>query len=130
MLEARGVRVGFATDLGHVTTLVAERLRGCNAMVVEFNHDPVMLRDGPYPWQLKQRVAGRLGHLSNSEAAGLLRRAAGDDCRGVVLAHLSEKNNTHALARAEAARALADAGRRRVELRVARQRRPTAELVL
>jgi phosphoribosyl 1,2-cyclic phosphodiesterase len=119
-----------ATDLGHATTLVVERLRGCEALIVESNHDQRMLRDGPYPWHLKQRVAGRMGHLSNDEAASLIRAAAGPDCRAVVLAHLSEKNNTPELARGAAARALESVGARRVTMRVAQGRRPTPAVEL
>jgi phosphoribosyl 1,2-cyclic phosphodiesterase len=61
VLEAEGVRVGIATDLGHATTLVVERLRGCHVLIVEANHDDGMLVRGPYPWALKQRIAARLG---------------------------------------------------------------------
>jgi phosphoribosyl 1,2-cyclic phosphodiesterase len=106
VLSAEGRRFGVATDLGHATALVVERLRGCEVLMVESNHDDRMLAEGPYPWHLKQRVSGRLGHLSNREAAGLLRQVAGPDCRFVVLAHLSEKNNTHELARQSAAAAV------------------------
>lgn len=130
VLEGEGLRVGIATDLGHATTLVAERLRGCNVLVVESNHDDRMLEEGPYPWPLKQRVGGRMGHLSNAEAARLLERTASDACVAVMLAHLSERNNTPALARDAAAQALARAGRKRVEMRVAAQRRPSPALLL
>jgi phosphoribosyl 1,2-cyclic phosphodiesterase len=102
VLVGDGERFGIVTDLGHVTKQVAERLRGCQVLMVEFNHDDRMLQEGPYPWHVKQRVSGRLGHLSNREAAALLRDAADGDCRAVVLAHLSVKNNTHELARRSA----------------------------
>jgi phosphoribosyl 1,2-cyclic phosphodiesterase len=125
VLEALGVRVGIATDLGHATTLVVERLRGCHVLVVEANHDDGMLVGGPYPWALKQRIGGRLGHLSNEEAATLLVATADDDCQAVVLAHLSESNNTAALARRAVATALARAGRSRFAMRVAERRAPT-----
>ncbi|HXV74933.1 MAG TPA: MBL fold metallo-hydrolase [Candidatus Polarisedimenticolaceae bacterium] len=130
VLRAGGVRIGIATDLGHATTLVVERLRGCEVLMIESNHDERMLRDGPYPWQLKQRVASRMGHLSNGDAARLVRAVAGPDCRALVLAHLSEKNNTPELARAAATRALAEAGANRVTMRVASSRRPTPPLEL
>lgn len=129
-LSWRGVKVGIATDLGHTTSLVAETLAGCHVLVVEANHDDRMLREGPYPWPIKQRVGGRLGHLSNEEAAELLVRAARPDCRAVVLAHLSERNNTPALARRAASVALARAGLKRFEMRVAETRRPTPAIVL
>jgi phosphoribosyl 1,2-cyclic phosphodiesterase len=119
VLAADGIQVGIATDLGHATTLVVERLRGCHVLLVEANHDDGMLVGGPYPWALKQRIGGRLGHLSNDEAAALIAAAADDDCQAVILAHLSERNNTAALARNAVATALAAAGRRRYTMRVA-----------
>jgi phosphoribosyl 1,2-cyclic phosphodiesterase len=125
VLEALGARVGIATDLGHATTLVVERLRGCHVLVVEANHDDDMLARGPYPWALKQRIGGRLGHLSNAEAATLLAATADADCQAVVLAHLSESNNTAAKARQTVAAALAAAGRNRYVMRVAARRTPT-----
>jgi phosphoribosyl 1,2-cyclic phosphodiesterase len=119
------VRVGIATDLGHATTLVVERLRGCHVLVVEANHDDGMLVRGPYPWALKQRIGGRLGHLSNDEAATLLAATADADCQAVILAHLSESNNTAALARQAVSSALAEAGRSRYAMRVAERRKPS-----
>ncbi len=130
VLGWRDHRIGIATDLGHATSLVVERLRGCHVLMVESNHDDRMLQDGPYPWTLKQRVGGRLGHLSNEEAADLLARAAGADCRAVVLAHLSGTNNTPALARRAASTALARAGLKRFDMRVAESRRPTPPVYL
>jgi len=130
VLHGEGLRVGLATDLGHATTLVRQRLRGCHVLMLESNHDDSMLRDGPYPWHLKQRVSGRRGHLSNADAAALLGHVVDDACGAVVLAHLSEKNNRPALARDCAARALADAGQGRVAMRVAAARRPTPAVQL
>jgi len=125
VLEAQGSRVGIATDLGHATTLVVERLRGCHVLVVEANHDDDMLVRGPYPWALKQRISGRLGHLSNTEAATLLAATADADCQAVILAHLSESNNTAAKARQAVAAALAAVGRSRYVMRVATRGAPT-----
>jgi phosphoribosyl 1,2-cyclic phosphodiesterase len=129
-LRAEGLCVGVATDLGHATTLVAERLRGCHMLMIESNHDEEMLRNGPYPWQLKQRVSGRMGHLSNDETAALLREIVAEDCGAVVLAHLSEKNNTPELARKCASAALVRAGVKRVAMRVASPTRPTPAVEL
>lgn len=125
VLAAHGVRVGIATDLGHVTTLVLERLRGCHVLLVEANHDDDMLVRGPYPWALKQRIGGRLGHLSNEESATLVAAAADEDCQAVILGHLSEKNNTSALARRAVSTALTRAGRNRYAMRVAERSAPT-----
>jgi len=130
VLHGEGMRVGLVTDLGHATTLVVERLRGCQALLVEANHDSRMLQDGPYPWHLKQRVGGRLGHLSNLAAASLLERVVDGECRALVLGHLSEKNNRPELARREAGRALAAAGAGRVTLRIAAPRAATPEIRL
>ena len=125
VLESGGIRIGIATDLGHATTLVVERLRGCHVLVVEANHDDDMLVRGPYPWALKQRIGGRLGHLSNEEAATLIATAADADCQAVILAHLSENNNTAALARRAVASALGAS--RPHPLRPARGARPGAD---
>ncbi|HEX4823125.1 MAG TPA: MBL fold metallo-hydrolase [Candidatus Polarisedimenticolaceae bacterium] len=125
VLRAEGIRVGIVTDIGHMTTLVQQRLRGCHVLLVEANHDDAMLLKGSYPWALKQRIGGRLGHLSNDEAATLVAAVADDETQAVVLAHLSDKNNTAALARAAVANALDRAGRRRVAMRVALRSAPT-----
>lgn len=86
-------RVGFATDLGLPTRLVAEHLRDCRVLIMEANHDEQMLLDGPYPWHLKQRIRGRLGHLSNADAIRLLREVSWDGLEALFLAHLSDENN-------------------------------------
>jgi phosphoribosyl 1,2-cyclic phosphodiesterase len=91
-------RLGIATDLGTPTGLVMQHLAGVQALIIESNHDPAMLMEGPYPWELKQRVKSRLGHLSNGAAADLLSRITSDELQAVVLAHLSETNNSPDLA--------------------------------
>lgn len=94
-----GIRkIGIATDIGKTTALLEERFRGCDLLVMEFNHEPVMLTNGPYPWHLKQRIRGNKGHLSNQEAATFLESVATPSLKGVFLAHLSDTNNCPALA--------------------------------
>ncbi|HEX3037151.1 MAG TPA: MBL fold metallo-hydrolase [Thermodesulfobacteriota bacterium] len=93
-VETDHTKIGVVTDIGSVTALVRERLKGSNILVVEFNHDEKMLLYGSYPWDLKQRIKGRLGHLSNGEAAGLLKDLIHNGLRHVFLAHLSQRNNT------------------------------------
>ena len=130
VLSSNGARIGVATDLGHATTLVIERLRGCDVLVIESNYDPDMLRVGPYPWALKQRVSGRTGHLSNVDAADLLTDVVDERLKAVVLAHLSEHNNTPELARRTAAAAIARTPGRRAAMRVAAPRGPTPAVVV
>lgn len=103
-------RLGVATDLGQATSLAREQLRGCTALVIESNHDPDMLERGPYPWPLKRRIAGHLGHLSNGESAGLLGSLLHPGLRHVVLAHLSRTNNRPEIAVAAASATLTAAG--------------------
>ncbi len=129
-LEHDGCAVGVVTDLGHPTTLVKESLRGCTVLVVESNYDERLLDRGPYPAHLKRRIKDRHGHLSNAQTASVLRYAATPDTEAVVLVHLSEKNNTPKLAREAAAGALAESGRRRVQMRVATQKHPAAAIDL
>jgi phosphoribosyl 1,2-cyclic phosphodiesterase len=97
-LSMGSARLGIATDLGTATGLVATLLTGVQVVVLESNHDPQMLMDGPYPWELKQRVRGRLGHLSNPDSAKLLQRIFSDELQTVILAHMSETNNRAELA--------------------------------
>ncbi len=117
------VPVAVVTDLGKGTALVARALRECQIAVLEFNHDEDMLRDGPYPLALKQRIRGSHGHLSNSQARALLADGLGSQLRHLILAHLSEENNTPSKAMYAAQSLLADAGAAgRVAVQVARQR--------
>jgi phosphoribosyl 1,2-cyclic phosphodiesterase len=112
-----GRRLGLLADLGEATASVCARLRDLSALVIESNHDLVMLRQGPYPWSLKQRVAGTQGHLSNVEAAASVRGLLGDGLHTVVLYHLSRINNVPALAFEAVAAAVERAGSKaRVEL--------------
>ena len=106
VFEGEGVRIGFATDLGYMPANARQALRGCDLLLLESNHDTEMLRDGPYPWSVKQRVMSRVGHLSNEAASEFLERNYDGQAAYVVLAHLSESNNLPALARVSAERAL------------------------
>lgn len=85
--------LGLATDMGQATHLARQRLGGVAALILEANHDPTMLHQGPYPWPLKQRIRSRQGHLSNEDSAELLAQLAHEGLGRVVLAHLSETNN-------------------------------------
>ena len=114
--------LGHATDLGCVTPALVDALRGCHTVLIESNYDPGMLRDGPYPWRLKERILSPLGHLSNQDAARYLVQGLGESCRTVMLAHLSQNNNYPEVARACAEIALRSAGRTGIELRVAGRR--------
>lgn len=93
VLESQEGKTGSATDLGIVTRLVREKLKGCRALNLESNHDPEMLLNGPYPWNLKQRIKSRQGHLSNQESLELLHDLAHNGLEALVMAHLSEVNN-------------------------------------
>jgi len=92
-------RLGLCTDTGIATTLLRRRLEACHALLLEANHDVDLLRHGPYPWPLKQRIRSRLGHLSNEQGAELAAALAWRELCAVVGLHLSEKNNDPALAR-------------------------------
>jgi phosphoribosyl 1,2-cyclic phosphodiesterase len=98
-ITTNGTKIGVATDLGIATNVVKMHLAACDLLILEANHDPQMLIDGPYPWPLKQRIRGRGGHLSNEDAALLLEGLRHDGLAHVILAHLSEENNTPDIAR-------------------------------
>jgi phosphoribosyl 1,2-cyclic phosphodiesterase len=99
-------RLGVLTDTGCATPHIASMLTGCDALLLECNHDADMLANGPYPPSLKRRVAGRHGHLDNEAAADLLRALDTSRLQHILAAHLSRKNNTPELARQALARAL------------------------
>jgi len=107
IFQVDGVQIGFATDLGYMPPNAKRHLRKCDILMLESNHDLDMLRDGPYPWSVKQRVMSRVGHLSNLAAAEFLEGDYDGGAAYVVLAHLSESNNMPELARVSAERALA-----------------------
>ncbi len=91
-------KLGLATDMGVITGLVRQHLKECSVVYLESNHDPDMLMNGSYPWSLKQRVKGRTGHLSNLDTRDFVRDLAKNNLKHVILAHLSEENNTPGLA--------------------------------
>ena len=105
--RADGVKIGIVTDLGYMPASVADNLRGCDGLVIESNHDVEMLRGGPYPWVVKQRVMSRVGHMSNEALAQYFAGDYDGNAAFLVLAHLSEQNNHPDLARRAAERALA-----------------------
>ena len=86
-------RIGWVTDTGVFTPLLEQRLRDCDGLFLEANHDADLLRHGPYPWPLKQRIASRLGHLGNHQAAEALDRMGSRSLRVLVALHLSAQNN-------------------------------------
>ncbi|MDP6490287.1 MAG: MBL fold metallo-hydrolase [Kiritimatiellia bacterium] len=114
---AQGVRVGIVTDMGTPTELIRQRLKGCSAIVLEANHDEGMLRDAPRPWSLKQRIAGRQGHLSNTQAGELLAEIADEALNVVFLAHLSADCNKPDIAEQTIREALDQAGHTHVQIR-------------
>ncbi len=92
-------RLGIATDLGYPTQLSVLKLSNASTLILESNHDEVMLMDGPYDWHLKQRIRSTQGHLSNVQAVGLLSSLMHPGLKNLILAHLSEINNHPELAR-------------------------------
>ena len=106
--KTEGIKLGFVTDLGYMPPNVKAHLRECDGMLIESNHDVEMLRVGPYPWSVKQRVMSRVGHLSNDALAEFLSSDYDGGAAFLILAHLSEANNHPEIARTAAERALAD----------------------
>ena len=88
------LRLGYATDIGHVSPAIEDAITGCDAVILESNHDLDMLHTGPYPPSLKQRIASRYGHLSNADSASFAERLCETGTKSIMLAHLSQENNT------------------------------------
>jgi phosphoribosyl 1,2-cyclic phosphodiesterase len=132
--QHNGVRVATLMDFGHITTLISERLRGCSAIVIESNHSRDMLKAcNVYPWELKQRILSRTGHLSNEEVAVWLRDDFDGAAEYVVLAHLSQRANNPYVAKLSAEIALQERGMlfqttTKITLSFAREPTPWIEL--
>lgn len=94
----KGVKIGYATDTGYVTDEMYDALTNCESVVIECNHDPSKLMNGPYPYDLKMRIISDTGHLSNFDCAYLLKDLCLFETKNILLAHLSEENNDPALA--------------------------------
>jgi phosphoribosyl 1,2-cyclic phosphodiesterase len=122
--------LGVVSDVGHVTNLLKDRLRGVTSLFVEANYDETMLQnDTKRPWATKQRISSRHGHLSNDQAADLIGEVASEDLRHVVLGHLSSDCNAPGVAREAVAEKLRARGFGRVEVCCASPRNPTSWLV-
>ena len=106
--RSEGIKVGICTDLGYMPASVRHHLRGCHMLMIESNHDLELLRGGPYPWSVKQRVMSRVGHLSNEALAEFLASEYDGEAEFLILAHLSERNNHPEIARMAAERALGE----------------------
>lgn len=121
----KNCKVGMAVDLGYPSRLVRERLRRCDALILETNHDREMLMNGRYPWQLKQRIMSRRGHLSNDQSASILQDVAHQELRALFLAHLSQENNHPRLVHSLFKSVLEKTGLNHVPLFVTSQDEPT-----
>jgi phosphoribosyl 1,2-cyclic phosphodiesterase len=122
VVESGNARLGIASDLGHAPRLVKKRLEGSHGLLLESNYCPDMLRRGPYPPALQQRIRSRQGHLSNTDMNSLLAGLLHEALQLVVLVHLSEENNRPELAHEMAARVLQHHG---AALHVAPRDKPT-----
>jgi phosphoribosyl 1,2-cyclic phosphodiesterase len=104
--RAEGIKISIATDLGYMPDSVRFHLRGSDVVLLESNHDLEMLKVGPYPWAIKQRIMGRNGHLSNEVACSFIRDGLDTSTSTLILGHLSEQNNHPEIVRLMAAQAL------------------------
>ena len=129
-ITCNGIKITQLTDIGYMPEFVAEQLRGSHVLILESNHDIEMLRVGPYPWILKQRLMGRYGHLSNTAVAKFIREQYDGTAEVLLLAHLSLKNNHPELARREVSQALRDRGFCTDRVGLAHQDQPTEPIRL
>lgn len=108
--RSQGLKIGLVTDLGYIPESIRFHLRGADLLVLESNHDLEMLKVGPYPWAVKQRVMSRNGHLSNDAVSDFIGSDLDGSVRTLVLGHLSEHNNHPEIARLSASQALTARG--------------------
>lgn len=126
-IHANGYKMGLATDLGAATGMVRHHLKDCDLLVLEANHDPAMLIEGPYPWPVKQRIQSRVGHLSNQQSRALLNELMHPGLKHVLMAHLSETNNHPDKIQETITPILSDCN---LELSIANQHKASAVIVL
>lgn len=124
VISSNGSRLGIITDVGRSTRLLEDRLKDCKGLIIEFNHDELMLDHGPYPLHLKRRIKGPEGHLSNRDAGELLKALSHKELRHVILAHISEKNNLPEKALCTAREILMECGLDDIEILISSQYQP------
>ena len=122
--------LGHLTDFGYASGLIMESLKGCDLLMVEANHDLEMLKEGPYPWPLKQRIASRLGHLSNEAFLEMLPDILHDDVRHMVIGHMSRTNNDPRVLTLQIKRALRRLGLSKIPFTLAEQDEPTETYIV
>ncbi len=93
-IEIYGKKIGILTDIGKINNLIKNYVKDCNILFLEFNHDEDMLLNGPYPWELKQRIRSPFGHLSNKHAVNFIKDVCWDGLTDIFICHVSEKNNS------------------------------------
>jgi phosphoribosyl 1,2-cyclic phosphodiesterase len=130
LLQTATARIGFLTDLGHATKLVLERIRSANVLVLESNHDFKLLQESSRPWSLKQRIAGRHGHLSNTDAADAAEKIMSAELRHVYLGHLSRECNRPEIAQQVMCERLKKIGANHVRVELTSQSVPCPTLSL
>ena len=118
------VKIGVCTDLGAATKLVYRHLEHCSVLILEANHDMEMLKNGPYPWPVKQRIKSRVGHLSNEQSVDVLSQVFSEHLKQVVLAHMSETNNSSDMVRETFNSILDHHMRERLKITLANQHEP------
>ena len=122
--RAEEKKIGVATDLGHLNLLARQKLRGCSLLMLEANHEPSLLLASARPVQLKRRILGRHGHLSNSDAMAALEELLTEESAALVLAHLSSECNCRELVAGLAEKTLKKLGRTDILLKIASQDSP------
>ena len=118
------VKIGVCTDLGTATRLVHRHLEHCSVLILEANHDMEMLKNGPYPWPVKQRIKSRVGHLSNEQSVEVISRVFSENLQAVILAHMSETNNSSETVLKAVGSKLSKHIQERVNIAVASQHQP------
>ncbi len=129
-VRSNGIKLSYATDLGFASKLVREKMKDSDILVIEANHDTEMLKAGPYPWFLKQRLMSRQGHLSNESMSKLVGEIIQESTRYLVLAHLSEVNNKPELAKKEALKAASRVDKKQLKIIVSSQNKVSESIQL
>lgn len=130
IFEAKGIKIGYAMDVGVLDTLTKTRLKGCDVIMLESNHDKKMLMDSTRPYYLKRRILSRVGHLDNSEAIEAFGEIVTEKTRKIMLGHISSDCNTHSKVEELAAAKLFSMNRNDISLHLMKQKEPCSQVLV
>ncbi|HBM17169.1 MAG TPA: MBL fold metallo-hydrolase [Lentisphaeria bacterium] len=130
VFETKGIKIGYAMDVGTLDTLTKQRLKGCDVIMLESNHDKKMLMESTRPFYLKKRILSRTGHLDNTEAIGAFSELVTENTRKIMLGHISSDCNLHSIVEGMAVSKLRSMNRSDITVKLMKQHQPSVPVLI